>query len=126
MLHRTKLSQATYWKGSLEDKENVLFLKYEEIIEEPRVQVKRLAEFLNCPSTEEEEKSGLVEEILKWCSLRNLGDLETTYKKGRTDIHYILMYSLGKVKLVTRRIISLIIWPKPLTRSSNVDYEVPV
>lgn len=49
----------SYWKGSLEDKENVLFLKYEEIIEEPRVQVKRVAEFLNCPFTEEEEKSEL-------------------------------------------------------------------
>ncbi|XP_013652917.1 cytosolic sulfotransferase 11-like [Brassica napus] len=100
MLHRTKMDQATfelmfdaywkgvilygpywehvlgYWNGSLEDGENVLFLKYEEMFEEPRVQVKRLAEFLDCPFTEEEEKSGSVEEILKLCSLRNLSNLE--------------------------------------------------
>ncbi|CAF2143228.1 BnaA02g27270D [Brassica napus] len=100
MLHRTKMDQATfelmfdayckgvllygpywehvlgYWNGSLEDGENVLFLKYEEMIEEPRVQVKRLAEFLDFPFTEEEEKSGSVEEILKLCSLRNLSNLE--------------------------------------------------
>ncbi|ESQ32962.1 hypothetical protein EUTSA_v10004760mg [Eutrema salsugineum] len=75
MLHRTKMDQATfeliYWKGSLEDKENVLFMRYEEIIEEPRVQ--------------EEEKSGWVEEILKLCSLRNLSNLEVN-KKGTTRL----------------------------------------
>ncbi|KAG2301630.1 hypothetical protein Bca52824_030281 [Brassica carinata] len=109
MLHRNKMDQATfelmfdgyckgvvlygpywehvlgYWKGSLEDGENVFFLKYEEMIEEPRVQLKRLAEFLDCPFTEEEEKSGSVEEILKLCSLRNLSNLETN-KNGTTRI----------------------------------------
>ncbi|KAF8104078.1 hypothetical protein N665_0181s0097 [Sinapis alba] len=84
MLHRTKMDQArfelmfdayfkgvtlygpywehmlSYWKGSLEDKENVLFMRYEEIIEEPLLQVKRLAEFLNFPFTKEEEESGLI------------------------------------------------------------------
>ncbi|CAL9248765.1 unnamed protein product [Arabidopsis halleri] len=109
MLHRTKMDQATfelmfdaycrgvllygpywehvlsYWKGSLEDKENVLFMKYEEIIEEPRIQVKRLAEFLKCPFTAEEEECGSVEEILKLCSLRNLSNLEVN-KKGTTRI----------------------------------------
>ncbi|CAF2073380.1 BnaC01g22680D [Brassica napus] len=109
MLHRTKMDQASfelmfdaycrgvtlygpywehmlsYWKGSLEDKENVLFMRYEEIIEEPLIQVKRLAEFLNCPFTEEEEESGSVEEILNLCSLRNLRNLEIN-KKGTTRI----------------------------------------
>ena len=39
-------------------------MKYEEIIEEPRFQVKRPAEFLNCPFTEEEQESGSVEETV--------------------------------------------------------------
>nr|VDD38382.1 unnamed protein product [Brassica oleracea] len=71
MLHLTKVDQASfermfeaycrgvilygpyYWehvfnylKGSLEDKDHILFTKYEEIIEEQRLQVKRLPEFL--------------------------------------------------------------------------------
>ncbi|CAN6857817.1 unnamed protein product [Brassica oleracea] len=66
----------SYWKGSLEDKEHVLFMKYEEIIVDPRLQVQRLAEFLNCPFTKEEEESGSVEEIVNLCSLRNLSSLE--------------------------------------------------
>ncbi|KAF8080000.1 hypothetical protein N665_0982s0002 [Sinapis alba] len=109
MLHRTKMDQASfelmfdaycrgvtlygpywehmwsYWKGSLEDVENVLFMRYEEIIEEPLLQVKRDAEFLNFPFTKEEEESGSVEEILKLCSLRNLSNLEIN-KNGRTRI----------------------------------------
>ncbi|KFK33526.1 hypothetical protein AALP_AA5G024400 [Arabis alpina] len=109
MLHRTNMSQdafelmfdayckgillygpywehvSSYWKGSLEDKENVLFMKYEDIIMEPSVQVKRLAEFLNCSFTKEEEESGSVEEILKLCSLSNLSNLEVN-KKGTTRI----------------------------------------
>ncbi|KAG7598508.1 Sulfotransferase domain [Arabidopsis suecica] len=66
----------SYWRGSLEDSKHVLFLKYEELKTDPRVQLKRLAEFLDCPFTVEEEENGSVEEILELCSLRNLKNLE--------------------------------------------------
>ncbi|XP_010507196.1 PREDICTED: cytosolic sulfotransferase 5-like [Camelina sativa] len=36
----------SYWRGSLEDPNHVLFMKYEEMKAEPREQIKRLAEFL--------------------------------------------------------------------------------
>ncbi|VYS47386.1 unnamed protein product [Arabidopsis thaliana] len=72
-----------YWRASLEDSKNVLFLKYEELKTEPRVQLKRLAEFLDCPFTVEEEERGSVEEILDLCSLRNLKNLEIN-KTGKT------------------------------------------
>nr|AAM62638.1 steroid sulfotransferase, putative [Arabidopsis thaliana] len=65
-----------YWRGSLEDPKHVLFLRYEELKTEPRVQIKRLAEFLDCPFTKEEEDSGGVDKILELCSLRNLSGLE--------------------------------------------------
>ncbi|VVA91228.1 unnamed protein product [Arabis nemorensis] len=74
----------SYWRGSLEDPKHVLFLRYEELKAEPVVQVKRLAEFLGCPFTEEEEVSGSVDKILELCSLRNLSGLEVN-KTGKTS-----------------------------------------
>ncbi|EFH53641.1 hypothetical protein ARALYDRAFT_484902 [Arabidopsis lyrata subsp. lyrata] len=44
----------SYWRGSLEDPNHVLFMKFEEMKAEPREQIKRLAEFLGCPFTKEE------------------------------------------------------------------------
>ncbi|KAF3505978.1 hypothetical protein F2Q69_00008188 [Brassica cretica] len=51
----------SYWRGSLEDSKNVLFLRYEELKIEPSAQVKKLAEFLGVPFSVEEEESGCVE-----------------------------------------------------------------
>ncbi|KAL0709182.1 hypothetical protein Bca4012_016160 [Brassica carinata] len=73
----------SYWRGSLEDPSRVLFMKYEEMKEEPCAQLKRLAEFLGCPFTEEEEERGGVDKILELCSLRSLSDLEAN-KSGKT------------------------------------------
>lgn len=71
-----------YWKGSLEDPKHVLFVRYEELKTEPSVQLKRLAEFLGCPFTKEEEEIGLVQEILDLCSLPSLSGMEVN-KTGR-------------------------------------------
>ncbi|KAH0875448.1 hypothetical protein HID58_072810, partial [Brassica napus] len=60
----------SYWRGSLEDPQHVLFMRYEEMKSEPSAQVKRLAEFLGCPFTEEEH--GSLDKILELCSLRSL------------------------------------------------------
>lgn len=73
----------SYWRGNLEDPKHLLFMRYEELITKPHVQVKKLAEFLGCPFTVEEEESGSVEEILDLCSLRNLKNLEIN-KTGKT------------------------------------------
>ncbi|KAF2592703.1 hypothetical protein F2Q70_00045118 [Brassica cretica] len=43
----------SYGRGSLEDPQHVLFMRYEEMKSDPSAQVKRLAEFLGCPFTEE-------------------------------------------------------------------------
>lgn len=71
-----------YWKYSLEDPNKVLFLKYEDLKENPRVHLKRLAEFCGCPFAIEEENEGVVEEILKLCSFDNLSNLEVN-KSGK-------------------------------------------
>ncbi|MCD7467945.1 hypothetical protein HAX54_005653 [Datura stramonium] len=65
-----------YWKQSIEKPNKVLFLMYEEIKDQPKIQLKRLAEFLECPFSIEEENCGVVDEILKMCSFQNLSKLE--------------------------------------------------
>ncbi|KAF3507034.1 hypothetical protein F2Q69_00000254 [Brassica cretica] len=88
----------SYWRGSLEDPSHVLFMKYEEMKEEPCVQLKRLAEFLGCPFTEEEEESGAVNKILQLCSLRSLSDLEIN-RTGKTSngVDYKFYFRKGEV-----------------------------
>ncbi|OWM89449.1 cytosolic sulfotransferase 5-like [Punica granatum] len=66
-----------YYKASLEMPHKVFFLTYEEMKEKPREQLKRLADFLGCPfSEDEEEVDGGVDEILRLCSFNNLSKLE--------------------------------------------------
>jgi hypothetical protein len=65
-----------YWKQSLEMPHKVLFLKYEELKSEPVRNLKKMAEFLGCPITFEEEENGGVENILKLCSFEKLSSVK--------------------------------------------------
>ncbi|GKC27321.1 flavonol sulfotransferase-like protein [Tanacetum coccineum] len=65
-----------FWRASLESPNKILFLKYEEIMKEPEVHVKRLADFLGVPISAEEEENGVVEKIAKFCSFEHLKNLE--------------------------------------------------
>ncbi|KAH0669475.1 hypothetical protein KY285_023641 [Solanum tuberosum] len=65
-----------YWKQSIENPNKVFFLMYEEIKEKPKIQLKCLADFLECPFSIEEENCGVVNEILRMCSFENLRNLE--------------------------------------------------
>ncbi|XP_010939220.3 cytosolic sulfotransferase 8 [Elaeis guineensis] len=65
-----------YWKESLRRPDKVLFLKYEELMEEPVAKVKRMAEFMGCPFSPDEEKEGMVEEVIRLCSFEKLSNLE--------------------------------------------------
>lgn len=71
-----------YWKESLEKPERVFFMKYEDIKEQPKAQLMRLAQFLGRPFSSEEEASGVVDGILKLCSFDNLSNLEVN-KTGK-------------------------------------------
>ncbi|GMN25106.1 hypothetical protein TIFTF001_051416 [Ficus carica] len=72
-----------YWKASLERPHKILFLKYEELKKDTATNIKKLAEFLELPFSEDEEKQGVVEEILTLCSLENLKNLAAN-KNGTT------------------------------------------
>ncbi|KAI6697928.1 hypothetical protein NL676_018047 [Syzygium grande] len=71
-----------YHKESSETPEKVLFLKYEDMKEDPCAQLRRLAGFLGCPFSEEELKEGTVDEIVRLCSFDSLSGLEVN-KSGK-------------------------------------------
>ncbi|KAJ9537349.1 hypothetical protein OSB04_030082 [Centaurea solstitialis] len=64
-----------YYNASLEHPTRVLFLTYENMKLDIVSNVKRLAEFLGFPFTEEEMAKGVVEEIVSLCSFENLSEV---------------------------------------------------
>ncbi|RWV76954.1 hypothetical protein GW17_00062286 [Ensete ventricosum] len=64
-----------YWRARVHRPEKILFLRYEELLAEPAANLKRMADFLGCPFSPEEEKAGVVEEIVNLCSFKNLSSL---------------------------------------------------
>ncbi|WOG83528.1 hypothetical protein DCAR_0102704 [Daucus carota subsp. sativus] len=65
-----------YWKESVERPDKVLFMRYEEMTDEPHAQLRRLAHFIGKPFSQEEENSGLLDQIIKLCSFDGLSKLE--------------------------------------------------
>ncbi|KAI7741311.1 hypothetical protein M8C21_011893, partial [Ambrosia artemisiifolia] len=70
----------SYWRVSLESPDKILFLKYEELKRQPEVVVRKLAAFMGKPFTADEEKRGVVGDIVKLCSFENLSNLEVNTK----------------------------------------------
>lgn len=73
-----------YWKASLENTEKVLFLKYEDLKKDTLFYIRRMADFLNRPFSEEEEKSGVPQKLMELTSFSNLRSLEVN-KTGKYD-----------------------------------------
>ncbi|KAL8210935.1 hypothetical protein R6Q57_005372 [Mikania cordata] len=73
-----------YWKASLERPEKILLLKYEDLKNEPKSNVKRLADFIGCPFSLDEEKAGVVDNIIRFCSFENMSNLEVN-KTGKRN-----------------------------------------
>ncbi|XP_030470095.1 cytosolic sulfotransferase 12-like [Syzygium oleosum] len=70
------------YKASSEMPERVLFLRYEDMKEDPHVHVKRLPDFLGCPLGKQELMDGTVDGILRMCSFDSLSALEVN-KSGK-------------------------------------------
>ncbi|XP_021729093.1 cytosolic sulfotransferase 12-like [Chenopodium quinoa] len=88
----------SYWKYSLDNPKKVFFLKYEELKEQPKLYLKKLAEFWGCSFSLEEENNGVVEEILGLCSFENLSNLEVN-KNGKlsSGVHNKVFFRKGEV-----------------------------
>lgn len=63
-----------YWKASWERSEQTLFMRYNEHIEDTVAKVKKMVEFLRHPFIVEEEKQGVVEDIIGMCRFENLSN----------------------------------------------------
>ncbi|XVF18442.1 hypothetical protein REPUB_Repub11eG0021900 [Reevesia pubescens] len=74
-----------YWKMSLETPERVMFLKCEDLKEDITSNLKKLADFLGYPFSEDEIGQGVVEEISKLCSFETLKNLEVN-KSGKRHV----------------------------------------
>uniref|UniRef100_M4DLI4 Sulfotransferase n=1 Tax=Brassica campestris TaxID=3711 RepID=M4DLI4_BRACM len=64
--------EKVYWYESRKNPNKVLFVTYEELKKQTEVEVKRIADFIGCGFTAEEE----VSEIVKLCSFESLSKLE--------------------------------------------------
>ncbi|CAA0828775.1 Cytosolic sulfotransferase 5 [Striga hermonthica] len=71
-----------YWYKSRDTPDTFLFLRYEELKESPGPVLRRLADFLGCPFTHDEEAAGLVDSILEMCSFDSLSGLQVN-KTGK-------------------------------------------
>ncbi|KAL2925833.1 Flavonol 4'-sulfotransferase [Bienertia sinuspersici] len=98
-----------YWKESLERPKKVLFLKYEDLKEDGVLQMKKVAEFVGFPFSIEEEKQGVVEDLIKLCSIESLKEMEVN-KKGKCDPDLRTSVSLEKGWWVMRLIILHLLW----------------
>ncbi|XVF63032.1 hypothetical protein PTKIN_Ptkin09bG0056200 [Pterospermum kingtungense] len=76
-----------YWKACLECPQKILFLKYEDMKEDTEGCVRKLGEFFGCPFSLEEEREGIIQRIIEFCSFESLSNLEVnkTGKQGRND-----------------------------------------
>ena len=86
-----------YWKASLDKPQKVLFLKYEEMTQEPACNLKHLAEFLGCPISQEEETAGVVDEILGLCSFDQMRNLEVNKSGTLGNLRNHAFFRNGKV-----------------------------
>jgi estrone sulfotransferase len=71
-----------YWEESVARPGNVLFLRYEEIKADPVQVVRKLAIFLGIPLTEEEESSGVAQEVARLCSFESLTGVQANKVGG--------------------------------------------
>nr|CAB3467422.1 unnamed protein product [Digitaria exilis] len=82
-----------YWEESLRRPDKVLFLKYEEMLCEPASNLRKLAKFMGCEFSKEEEDGGLVDAVVELCSLRELKSMEvnrdgTNYMFAKNEAYF--------------------------------------
>ncbi|CAH2080510.1 unnamed protein product [Thlaspi arvense] len=71
-----------YWNKRLKNKDRIFFLEYEDLKEDFTSQSIKLVDFLGLSFSEEEKKRGVIEDISKLCSFKNLKELDVNKGEG--------------------------------------------
>lgn len=61
----------------------MLFIKYEDLKADPKPQLRKVAEFVGCPFSEQEEVTGIIDDIVKLCSLEKMKEVAASNKSAR-------------------------------------------
>ncbi|KAB2032965.1 hypothetical protein ES319_D05G415400v1 [Gossypium barbadense] len=92
-----------YWKASLEHPDKLMFLKYEDLVENTVLYLKKIAEFIGYPFSSEEQQEGVPENIVQMCSFENLSGLEVNKTgkhregQGNLEVENNVFFRKGKV-----------------------------
>ncbi|KAL5721476.1 hydroxyjasmonate sulfotransferase [Ranunculus cassubicifolius] len=86
-----------YWKMSLANPEQVLFLKFEDLKRDITNQLKKMAIHLGCPFSDEEERCGVIDEIERMCSFQHLSNLEVNKTGSITGVKNSDFFRKGQV-----------------------------
>ncbi|XP_054814033.1 cytosolic sulfotransferase 15-like [Prosopis cineraria] len=84
-----------YWRESQQSPNKILFLKYEDLKRDVKFNLKRMAEFLDCPFNSEEESDGVIDNIVELCSFEKMKGLEAN-KTGKFLQKYEYKYFFRK------------------------------
>ncbi|KAI5019785.1 hypothetical protein ZWY2020_044673 [Hordeum vulgare] len=74
---------SSYWEASRRWPEKVLFLQYEEMLQDPVDNVRKLAEFMGCAFSMEEEAAGVARDVVDLCSIDALKNVEANKRGSR-------------------------------------------
>ncbi|KAG8079803.1 hypothetical protein GUJ93_ZPchr0007g4789 [Zizania palustris] len=76
-----------YWHASVMHPDRVLFLKYEDLLQNTGEHVRKLAEFMGRPFSAAEETEGTVASVVELCSFNKMKNFEAN-KTGTTEGNY--------------------------------------
>lgn len=90
-----------YWNMSKIQSDRVLFLKYEDVLRDPITNVEKIAEFTGQPFSDAEKEAGIIESIVKLCSLENLKasamNSTSNYQRLMKEVHSESFFRKGVV-----------------------------